>query len=139
VTFWDSSALLPLLVWEEETGQRESQLRAVSRVAVWWGTRIECHSVLRRKQREGVLDERAIRCAMERLGALSRVWIEVIPGDALRSRSERLLNLHPLRAADAMQLAAALLACEERTEKFSFHTSDTRLAAAAAAEGFTVK
>ena len=138
MTFWDSSAILPLLVWEEETELREGQLRGASRVVVWWGTRIECHSALRRKQREGGLDQQSIDCAMGRLGALSRIWIEVIPGEALRLRSERLLNLHPLRAADAMQLAAALLACEERTAGFPLHTSDTRLAAAAVAEGFTV-
>jgi len=50
----------------------------------------------------------------------------------------RLLRIHPLRAADAFQLAAALVACEERPAGFSFLTGDERLGEAAENEGFAL-
>lgn len=49
-----------------------------------------------------------------------------------------LLELHPLRAADALHLAAALLAVEERPQGLGFVTFDLRLADAAEREGFAV-
>ncbi|MFY9343542.1 MAG: hypothetical protein WAT39_13685 [Planctomycetota bacterium] len=54
------------------------------------------------------------------------------------TRARRLLANHPLRAADACQLAAALIACRERPDALGFVTLDSRLAEAARREGFTV-
>jgi hypothetical protein len=53
---------------------------------------------------------------MVRLDALDRQWLVVSPSQVILSRAERLLRIHPLRAADAMQLAAALLATREEPE-----------------------
>jgi predicted nucleic acid-binding protein len=53
-------------------------------------------------------------------------------------RARRLLALHPLRAADALQLASALVACDERPDRLPLVTLDERLAAAAMREGFRV-
>jgi predicted nucleic acid-binding protein len=64
--------------------------------------------------------------------------LEVQPTTAVRDRALRLLRVHALRAADAFQLAAALIACEEQPRDSFFYTGDQRLAAAAQAEGFTV-
>jgi hypothetical protein len=50
----------------------------------------------------------------------------------------RLLRNHPLRAADALQLAAALIASEETPQTLEFICLDDRLALAARREGFTV-
>jgi hypothetical protein len=49
-----------------------------------------------------------------------------------------LLNTHPLRAADAVQLAAALVACEERPQVLSFVCVDDCLRESARKEGFPV-
>jgi hypothetical protein len=53
-------------------------------------------------------------------------------------RARRLLAVHPLRAADALHLAAALIACDERSDVLPFVTLDDRLAEAARREGFDV-
>jgi hypothetical protein len=139
MTFWDSSAVLPLLVWENQTDLRERQLREVDTMVVWWGTPVECHSALRRREREGALASDDVRRALKRLEALAESWMEVEPREAVRLRAERLLKARNLRAADALQLAAALVACGEQSMETAFHTADARLSLAAEAEGFAVK
>lgn len=138
MNFWDTSAIVPLLVREADTAARELQLREMAGVIVWWATRVECVSALCRREREGHLSSETIHAAMVRLRALSRQWLIVSPSQVLLSRAERLLKIHPLRAADALQLAAALLATREEPEGCTFHAADARLALAAKNEGFTV-
>jgi predicted nucleic acid-binding protein len=138
VSYWDTSAILPLLAIEAESPVRSAQLLAAQGIVTWWGTRGEALSALCRREREGSIDTNAFQLAMARLDALSAQWSEVAASDLLRSRSERLLRVHPLRAADAWQLAAALLATNESTTGSTFHTSDLRLAEAARKEGFSV-
>jgi predicted nucleic acid-binding protein len=108
-------------------------------MVVWWGTRIECHSALRRREREGGLLSADILHALKRLASLAESWLEVEPHDALRIRAERILKAHHLRAADALQLAAAIIACGEQTMNVHFLTADARLAKAAETEGFEVE
>ena len=80
----------------------------------------------------------AMTAATERLRLLVQHADAVAPTDELRHRAGRLLAVHPLRAADALQLAAALEWCEQQPQGEGFATLDARLAQAAAAEGFTV-
>ena len=138
MNFWDTSALVPLLVREEDTQAREAQLKQATGVIAWWATRVECVSALCRREREGQLSHEAIQAALVRLDALGRQWLVVSPSQVILSRAERILRIHLLRAADAMQLAAALLATREEPENCTFHTADARLALAAGKEGFTV-
>jgi predicted nucleic acid-binding protein len=88
--------------------------------------------------REGGIGAGDLDRALARLTTLAASWIEVPPSDAVRLRAERLLVGHNLRAADALQLGAALNAFKERTANQHFLTADSRLATAAAAEGFLV-
>jgi predicted nucleic acid-binding protein len=138
VNYWDTSAIVPLLVRESDTAAREAQLKTVPGVVTWWGTRVECVSALCRRERENALPTRAVQAAMARLEALDRQWLVVTPSQVVLLRAERLLRLHPLRAADALQLAAALLASGEEPQNCTFHTSDSKLSHAARTEGFTV-
>jgi predicted nucleic acid-binding protein len=64
---------------------------------------------------------------------------EAAASDLLREWAVRVVRVHPLRAADAMQLAAAMTAAKMRPSSLEFVTADRRLAAAAAREGFTVR
>jgi len=134
--FWDSSALTPLLLTEADSELRESQLRADPRMLVWYATRAEIESALCRRKREGSLDSTAESVARKRLGQLESSWAEVAPTRQVRDRSLRLLRTHPLRAADAFQLAAALVASGENPGGWDFRTADLRLRHAAALEGF---
>jgi predicted nucleic acid-binding protein len=136
--FWDTSAILPLLVSEVDSALREEQFKFDSEMVVWWGSRVECHSALARRFRDGGEKSSALECAQSRLHVLSQTWYEVPPLESVRLRAERLLIAHPLRAADALQLAAALVAVKEITAGQEFLTADLRLATAATREGFRV-
>ncbi len=105
---------------------------------VWWGSEVECVSALARLERDGALRPQAITLALKRLRQLAAGWHEVDPSDAIREAATRLVRVHPLRAADALQLAAAFLAAERRPASLEIVTLDDRLGAAARKEGFAV-
>ena len=138
MNFWDSSAVIPLLVREEHTTHRREQLRDDPRMTVWWGCRLECSSALNRLCRDGSLDEEGLAQALRALQALSDSWYEVQPTSELRDRAMRLLRVHPLRAADSVQLAAALIATSENPSHLPFFTANDGLRGAARKEGFAV-
>ena len=69
---------------------------------------------------------------------MTAIWQEVEAGDLVRETAIRLLRVHPLRAADSLQLAAAFVAAEGRPSTLEFVTLDDRLALAAQREGFVV-
>lgn len=135
MTFWDASAILPLLVQEPETEAMHARLSEDPAVAVWWGTPVECASALARLEREGV-PSGMIEEAFARLETLAASWAEVEPHDEVREIARRLLRVHTLRAADALQLAAATLLAGHRPPSLSIVVLDARLRTAAAKEGF---
>jgi hypothetical protein len=134
VRFWDSSAIVPLLVVEQSSRRLQSLAAKDSVMLVWWASTVECVSALARRERDGSLDERGAGFAFQRLASN---WHEVDPSDAIRDTAARLARVHPLRAADALQLAAACLAAEQRPASLTIVTLDERLAAAARKEGFS--
>jgi predicted nucleic acid-binding protein len=138
VKFWDASAVVPLLLAEP---QRAGLLAALERDAdmlVWWGTPIECVSAISRREREGALGLPEASAAIERLKSLTLSWHEVLPSDAVRSAAQRLLRVHALRAADSLQLAAAVVAAERDPASLPLVSLDERLNDAAAREGFAI-
>ncbi len=137
--FWDTSAITPLLVEEPDTFRRERELAEDPRMLIWFGTPVELESALTRRLREGSLSREGESLARARLADLAQSWVEIEPLAVVRDRALRLLRVHPLRAADAMQLAAALVACHERTGLFGFLSGDARLLEAARLEGFAVQ
>jgi uncharacterized protein len=134
--FWDASAVVPLLVDEPERPDLDRLLVRDPVMLVWWSTPVECVSALARREREGALGATEMRTALERLRALSSQWHEVLPSPAVRGVAERMLRVHALRAADALQLAAALVAAEHDPASLEFVCLDQRLLDAAAREGF---
>lgn len=136
--FWDSSAIVPLLVLEASSKAVVTALDADPDVLAWWGTPIECASALTRRERDGDLTAEGTSVALSRLDALRSTWAEVQPVERVRATAVRLLRTHPLRAADALQLAAAIVAAEDHPETLPFVTLDEHLAEAASREGFPV-
>jgi uncharacterized protein len=136
--YWDSSALVPLFVQEPESGKRNTMLEADRAVATWWGTRVECASALARLQRTGEVDAAGSAAAQASLEMLAAEWTEVPPSEDLRRTALRLLRVHPLRAADALQLAAAIAVSRGDPSTLTFLCSYGQLAAAAEKEGFAV-
>jgi predicted nucleic acid-binding protein len=139
VRFWDTSALVPLLAAEPTSADIRAALRRDRDVVVWWATEVECVSALTKREHEGVISHGELIEAMTRLDGLAAGWQEVQPAASVRRAAVRVLRVHPLRAADAFQLAAALSVVEEHPETVPFVTLDGRLAKAAAREGFRVE
>jgi uncharacterized protein len=136
--FWDASAIVPLLMSEPSTRQLQSLAAKDPAMLVWWGTELECASAIARLEREGALDEPAVTQAFERLKQLAGGWHQVDPSDAVREAAVRFLRVHPLRAADSLQLAAAFVAAERRPASLEVITLDDRLGVAARKEGFVL-
>jgi len=138
VKFWDTSAVVPLCVMEPATAQVRALADADPALVVWWATRTECVSAVARRRRDHRLSAAVEQRARRVLVALAAEWTEVLPSEPLRQRSERLLAVHPLRAADAFQLAAALLWSRGQTASHAVVSFDDRLREAARREGFDV-
>lgn len=136
--FWDNSALMALLVAKVDSDPCFHQLQADPEIAAWLGTPVECESAIKRRFRERSLSIFQARLARERLADLSASWHEVSPLVAVSTLPRRLLRTHPLRAADALQLAAALTLGEAGLNEFTFACSDVRLAAAVEKGGLHV-
>jgi predicted nucleic acid-binding protein len=136
--FWDSSAIVPLCFRESASDAVRGVARSDEDVVVWWGSRVECISAMARRRREGVLSAEADHEARAILSALSGQWSEVQPSEIVRDRAERLLTVHALRAADGLQLAAALVWAEEAPKGLEVVCLDQNLRQAALREGFTV-
>ena len=136
--FWDASAIVPLVALEKETSECRTLLAKDTDIVVWLLTPVEVISALTRRLREKSLKPMEFSRAKEHLATLEKAWSEVISVERVRERARRLLETHPLRAADSLQLAAALLTSEETPQGFPFVTLDQRLGDAAEKEGFHV-
>jgi len=135
--FWDSSGILALLLKEKGSPETLKLYREDEDQSVWCLTEVEIASALSRRLREG-MDPQDETVARTQFRVLLGRWIEVTSVESVRARALRLLGTHPLRAADALQLAAALVFCDERTESLPFVCLDDRLAEAARKERFPV-
>lgn len=135
--FWDSSAIIPLVLEQPQSDRARALLEDDPDGVIWWGTPVECASAFARLRREGGLSADQEAEAMALVEALRLAWYEVQPGEALRAQAVRVLRLHPLRSADALQLAAAL-EWAGTPPRGALLTFDERLAEAAKLEGFEV-
>lgn len=136
--FWDASAIVPLLVKEATTSLLQTLAKRDSDMLAWWGSQVECASAVALLERDALLDRKGAALAFDRLKQLVDGWHEIEPNEIVRENALRFLRVHPLRAADALQLAAAFLAAERRPSSLEVVTLDERLADAARKEGFDV-
>jgi len=136
--FLDRSALVALCVDEPTSVAMRALLDRDPMIVAWWSTRIECIAGLLRRSREGSLTVSGVSQARAVLRALALSWVEVNPSEAVRGAAERALASHDLRAADAMQLAAALVWTDGDASGAGFVSFDARLREAALREGFDV-
>jgi predicted nucleic acid-binding protein len=136
--FWDSSAMVPLILVQPDTDRVVPLAREDAGVVAWWGSPVECASASARLHREGLLSQKDLARAAEVQARLFEGAEQVLATDDVRARAVRLLGVHALRAADSLQLAAALAWCRERPEGHDFVCLDDRLRSAAVLEGFRV-
>ena len=136
--FWDASAIVPLCVREPTSPSLRRIAEGDGALVVWWGTPVECYSAFARLRRDGLLSRAGEDQARRLLVRLADSWNEVEPSREMRENAGRVLLLHPLRAADSLQLAAAQLWTRGRPAGHEFVCLDERLREAATSEGFAV-
>ena len=134
--YWDASGIVPVLVEQSQSREMEKLIEQDPDIVTWWGTSIECFSALMRLVREGRLNSSGAQAAERRLRELRKGWNEVLPTEACRRAAERMLRVHPLRTADAQQLAAALIASDNEPSMLEVVCLDQRLTEALRKEGF---
>ena len=139
MAFWDASAIVPLCCSQPAIAQGRRLRRELKRMVVWWGTPLEARSAFARlvRERELTADQRI--AAVRLLAQLRAAWDEILPTEKIRLLAEDLPDAHGVRAADAAQLAAALVWCRERPKQRPFVCFDERLRTAASALGFSVR
>ena len=129
---------MALLVEESTSEHRRALLASDGRIVTWWGSWVECASALNRRHRESGLDGGALHETLQELTRFAPRWLHIRSSPHLRQQALRLLRTHPLRAADALQLAAALTAAMGNPSTLDLVCSDARLSQAAQIEGFLV-
>jgi len=134
--FWDSSALVPLIVSQAGSSRCDRWLEDDAAVAIWTLTAVEISSALQRLLREDILDETEVEDAEVRTSELIQTCHVIVDVEQVKAQAQRLLRLHALRAGDALQLGAALEWSGGRPGGRVFHTFDARLESAAKREGF---
>ena len=130
--------MVPVLVTETQSEPMASLLRTDPGFVLWWASSVECQSAVYRRHRDGELPLRVLDKTLVRLKALVDNADIVAPTLRVGERAGRLVAAHPLRAGDALQLAAALVWCNDAPQGDAFVCLDGRLREAARREGFTV-
>lgn len=136
--YWDASALVPLIIREPSTPQVSGWHDQDPRIVTWVWSRVEVASAIERRARHGALSGAYRLQALRQFEALAAGWAEVGKHREVRGLAMDLLGRHPLRAADAGQLAAAMMVRQDLSGSIGFVSLDRRLAEAARREGFLV-
>jgi predicted nucleic acid-binding protein len=136
--FWDASALVPLCV-RQGNSHSVGALYDRYELVVWWATPVEMASALARLVRTRDISSSERAKAAQVAMALADEWSVIEPSNALRANAARLVEQYELRAADALQLAAALEWCEQAPFGDVFLTADQKLREAAILSGFDGK
>lgn len=135
--FFDTSAIVPLCVAQQSSQKARQVYRGFTRQVVAWTALIEASGAIYRAVRLGGLTELNAKRAFGRLAQFEKRWTEIIASDRVRHTAITMLSSYDLRAADAVQLASALVWCKDKPRNRSFVCFDQKLAIAARAVGFT--
>jgi len=134
--FWDSSALIPVILDELSSDTVRALMKDDPHIVASHLTPVELTSSLWRRRHHGKLPAAVHLQADASFAEITRRWSAIAAPEAVE-RAINLLSRHSLRAADSVQLGSALIA-SERFGSLPFVTLDLDLAGAARAEGFTV-
>lgn len=136
--FWDASAVIPLCIDEEQSPSVGDIAKKDGALVVWWGSIVESYSAFARLRRDKALSLEDETEGLAVLSELADAWTEIEPSDDIREITRRLLQNYPLRAADSLQLASALVWADKTPKGRHFVCLDAKLREAAIKEGFTV-
>lgn len=133
--FWDASAIIPLCT-ETQASPAVDKFFQQYGMVIWWGTPVEIRSALARLIRTGELSPTKLAESLDQMNDLTRCWQEIEPSSSLRAFAEELPQRYGLRAADALQLAAAWTWTMQRPANRPFLSGDQKLLEAARQMGF---
>ena len=136
--FWDTSAIISLCLREPRTPRLRRVADEDGAIVAWWAAPVECYSAFARLRRDGVLTRAHEDQARDVVTRLASYWTEIEPSREVRENAGRVLLLHPLRAADSLHLAAALVWARGHAAGHHFVCLGQRLREAAHREGFRV-
>jgi hypothetical protein len=143
--YWDSSALIKRYVQETGTNWVRSVVAPTGGHTLLTArlTMVEVYSALARRSREGSVPPADCAVAAQAFAAHSASEYDFVELDLrLVTLARRLLEQHPLRAYDAVQLASALIANQAlqtaELPPLVFVSADDRLNAEATAEGLMI-
>jgi predicted nucleic acid-binding protein len=137
--FWDSSALVPLLVTEPRSNELTTLLASDQEPTIWWASPVECRSAIYRRHRESPIPQETLSQALKRLDDLTKDADIITATESVRQEAGKILSVHPLCAADALQLASALIWRKNKPDRKIFVCLDNRLKEAARLEGFNLR
>ncbi|HUK90454.1 MAG TPA: type II toxin-antitoxin system VapC family toxin [Blastocatellia bacterium] len=136
--FFDTSALVPLCVFQAASQTARRAYRRFAACVVGWTTLIEATGAVYRAERIAGLSQRDRDLAIQSLQQLRQRWVKISPSDRVRDIALDVLKSHDLRAADAIQLASALEWCSGKPRHHHFVCLDRQLALTARTVGFDV-
>lgn len=138
MSFWDSSAIVPLCAYQQNSTSARALSRKLSDKFVWRECVVEVSSAFARLQRERLIDDAARRRFEMRLARLEVDWTVVGGQDRIIELARTFPAFYGLKAMDSLQLAAALVWCKELPKNKDFVSADDRLRKAAESAGFNV-
>jgi uncharacterized protein len=124
MSFWDSSALVPLCTNEPRSISAGKLWKQFPQRFVWWETSVEICSALARLEREKIITPQKRLSAEKRLKVLEKVWTEIQPAARIKELARTFPAQHKMKAADSLQLAAALVWCNEQPKGRAFISGD---------------
>ena len=137
MSFWDSSAIVPLCLNESRSQSARIHWRRFRERYIWRETPVEIASAFARRTRERVLDDANRIKAEYRLKIVEAEWNTIEPSARMIDLARTFPAIYGLRALDSLQLAAALLWCKEFPKDKDFISADAKLLEAAKSIGFT--
>lgn len=108
-------------------------------VMVWFLTPVEVISAFSRLNRTSHLSANDFEKACNHFRFAKNQFIIIKEFEAVASKAERIISIHGLKSADALQLAAALTVTKDSPQNHVFVSLDDKLRRAAKNEGFAVK
>src|SRR5262245_30206410 len=138
IVYFDTSALVKRYIVEQDSPAVETLWNGATRAVASEILYDEMAATFARKEREVPADAEGIEMAR---GNFRNAWPSMhrVPvNDDVHRRVDVLLARHPLRGADAIHLASALLVRDALQQQLTFACADAKLVTAARAEGLLI-
>ncbi len=136
--YFDTSALLKFYIQEEGSEVVTDLIQNLGDdgISILDITLLELRSAVRRRERQRDMSEREANRIIDKIHRDERlVYLVQSLDSSVTEEAIRILDTHPLKTLDALQLAGCLIISRDMLEPPTFVCADTRLVNAARLEG----